>query len=148
MAYLCGDNNLEKYALKIINDMERGYIDTKNVKIVVLVDRSDNYDENNGNWTGAGYYEITHDDLDSLNSKLLRDEGEINMGEHSVLRKFVDYCFDNYTADNYLLAIWDHGGGVDGICYDDNNGADDPTSSHLSVNNLASAINYGVTCFN
>ncbi len=118
MAYLCGDNNLEKYAIETINDMEMGYVENEYISIIVMIDRSDEYDESIGNWTGARYYQIRHDESHEIKSTLLLDLGEQDMAEHSVLRKFIGYCFANYSANKYMLAFFDHGGGISGAMED------------------------------
>jgi hypothetical protein len=49
---------------------------------------------------------------------LLETWGELNMGHFSTLGKFIRYGKTQYTADRYLLALYDHGGGWIGACTD------------------------------
>ncbi|NHK31139.1 MAG: hypothetical protein FK730_07290 [Asgard group archaeon] len=44
--------------------------------------------------------------------------GSTNMGLHTTLENFIDYCKLNYPANNYALTLSDHGGGYAGYCYD------------------------------
>ncbi|HUU78867.1 MAG TPA: clostripain-related cysteine peptidase [candidate division Zixibacteria bacterium] len=46
------------------------------------------------------------------------DYGPINMGDPQTLENFIDYCKDNYPANNYALTLSDHGRGYAGFCYD------------------------------
>ena len=51
--------------------------------------------------------------------KLLRDLGEVNMGDYNTLRYFIDYCKENFPADRYMMLIYNHGMGWKGVCLDD-----------------------------
>lgn len=51
--------------------------------------------------------------------KLLDEQDIKNMGESETLEEFVTYCLENYSADRQMLILWDHGGGLDGVCYDE-----------------------------
>jgi hypothetical protein len=44
--------------------------------------------------------------------------GELNMGHPDTLSNFVTWAMDQYPAENYYLAIDDHGDGVYGISFD------------------------------
>lgn len=50
--------------------------------------------------------------------------GELNMGDPETLRAFVNWSMDLYPAENYYLAIDDHGNGVYGISWDRTNSND------------------------
>ena len=43
-----------------------------------------------------------------------------NMSKPETLTAFMDYCYDNYPADQYDIIFWDHGAGVTGFGMDDN----------------------------
>ncbi len=43
-----------------------------------------------------------------------------NMGLGSNLQKFLEWGFENYQSDKYGLIFWNHGGGMDGVCFDEN----------------------------
>jgi len=49
---------------------------------------------------------------------LLASMGELDMGDYTTLRDFIQYGKDNYPADRYLLCLYDHGGGYSGACVD------------------------------
>ncbi len=45
---------------------------------------------------------------------------DTDMADPAALSAFIDYCYDNYSADQYDLILWDHGGGPsDGFGFDD-----------------------------
>lgn len=111
LVFLNGDNNLESYAIDDLNEMERVGSDD-NVNIVVQIDRTWGYDSSNGDWTGTRRYYVTQDfNTFRINSDLIEDLGERNMGTPSELVNFVNWGIDNYPADHYFVDCWDHGDG-------------------------------------
>ena len=58
------------------------------------------------------------------NGKIVLDEGQDKikneyMGKQSVLESFLEYGFNNYPADKTALILWNHGGGMQGACFND-----------------------------
>lgn len=41
-----------------------------------------------------------------------------NMGDESILSDFLTWGVNAYPAKNYALILWDHGGAMDGVCFD------------------------------
>ena len=148
MVYLDADNNLEGAGIDDINEMEM-VGSTSDVNIVVQIDRipysvldSNNQgyadDISNGNWTDTRRYFITQDyDPNIINSQLVSNLGELNMGTSSTLINFAKWAVSNYPAKKYLLVIWNHGGGfrftglAKDIALDDTSGGDIITMSEL-----------------
>ena len=148
MVYLAADNNLESAGIDDINEMEM-VGSTTDVNIVVQVDRipysvlaSNNEgnldDTSNNNWTTTRRYYITQDfDSIQINSQLISDLGELNMGTTQTLINFANWAVTNYPAKKYLLVIWNHGGGfrstglAKDIAWDDTSGGDKITMSEL-----------------
>jgi ELWxxDGT repeat protein len=56
------------------------------------------------------------------------------MGSSGALADFVAWARNAYPAEHYALVLWDHGGGFNGVCFDDAD-ADD-----LSMADVASAL--------
>lgn len=111
IVYIDGDNDLEPDAIRDLNEMEM-VGSTASVNIVVQIDRIPGYDTSNGDWTGARRYYVTKDyDPGIINSTLLEDLGEVNMGDPQTLVNFVTWAVSNYPAQNYAVVIWNHGGG-------------------------------------
>ena len=148
MVYLDADNNLESAGIDDINEMEM-VGSTSEVNIVVQVDRipysvlaanNEGYadDISNNNWTNTRRYYITQDfDPTQINSQLISNMGELNMGHPSTLINFANWAVSNYPAKKYLLVIWNHGGGfrftglAKDIAWDDTSGGDKITMSEL-----------------
>ncbi len=133
MVYLDGDNDLEEVAIEDFNELELGLGSSTDIKVIVLIDRAVGYDTSNGDWTGARIYEIVSDDTTTIASTLLVNKGELNMASGDILEDFIDYCFTNYDANQYWLDIWNHGGGIDGICWDDSASTDKLTMDEMQV---------------
>lgn len=143
MMYIDGDNNLEEYAIDDLNEMELGKITGSSIAIIVMVDRISGYDTTNGDWTDTRIFNVTADiDQDIITSEYLQNEGEANMGDGATLEAFLDYCFTNYDASNYWLNLWDHGGGTDGLCWDDTDSSD-----FLTIDEMQLAIENSVTTY-
>jgi hypothetical protein len=149
IVYLDADNNLESAGIDDINEMEI-VGSTTDVNIVVQVDRipysvlaanNEGYLDNisNSNWTSTRRYYITQDfDSVQINSQLISDLGELNMGDPQTLVDFANWAVANYPAKKYLLVIWNHGGGfrspaytTKDIAWDDTSGGDKITMSEL-----------------
>lgn len=78
------------------------------VNIVVQIDRTNGYDESNGNWKGAKRYYVLRDELnDEIVSEDVMDLGEVNMGVENTLVNFTNWAIDSYPAKHYVLVIWD-----------------------------------------
>ncbi len=135
MVYMSGDNNLEDDMILNINQMEAvgsgGGLD-----VVIQFDRSPEYDTSNGDWTGTRRYLITNDsDPKVINSTLLQDLGEVDMGQKESLRDFIVWAIVNYPAERYMLDVAGHGGGWrDGTCNDFT------SSSYLDMGELKAAV--------
>jgi len=147
MVYLDADNNLESAGIDDLNEMEVAG-STDNVKIVVEMDRAErdwDDDTSNGNWTGAKRFYVTHDaDQAIINSPVIGDLGEVNMGDPATLQSFIEWSIANYPAQHYALVLWDHGSGwreraatttMKSIC------VDDQANDSLTMTELRSALN-------
>lgn len=112
LAFFNGDNNLEADLIDDINNMETA-VDTTFYNAIVEMDRIPGYDNSNGDWTTTRDYYITYDPSGDriIRSELLRDLGELNMGDPHVVIDFVEYCKTLFPADHYLLILCDHGNG-------------------------------------
>jgi methionine-rich copper-binding protein CopC len=123
MVYADGDNNLESAAIADVNEMEVVGSRT-GLNIVVELDRVSGYDTSNGNWTDTRRARIIQDQDTNNISSTFTSIGESNMGAGQTLTDFIQWAVSTAPADNYLLVLWDHGGGLDGICWDDSNSSD------------------------
>jgi len=130
LVYADGDNDLESAAIEDVNQMELAPASDQ-VNVLVQLDRSPSpfSDTSNGNWSGARRYKIAPDsDPSVIQSSLLADLGNTDMGDPTVLVDFVEWGIHAYPADHYALILWDHGSGwralsetppAKAICFDD-----------------------------
>lgn len=148
LIYLDGDNDLEDAAIDDINEMESVVL-PDGINVIVQIDRIDEYNTSNGDWTDTRRYEITYDtNVSTINSLLIDGTlGELNMGDPQTLADFITWGVETYPAENYMLIMWNHGGGwrkkslmempanrteltdpntgiVKAICWDETNGGD------------------------
>lgn len=133
MVFLNADNNLERFGISDLNEMERIGSD-ENLNMVVQLDRCEGYDTSNGDWTGTKRYFVTKDSTSAIASKEIMDMGEVDMGDWKEAADFFKWSAKNYPAKRYLFVYWNHGAGwlkedknieeevVKGISYDDESG--------------------------
>jgi len=140
MVYLDADNNLEGAGISDFNEMELAG-STDEVAIIVIMDRTPGYDTSNGDWTGTRIYLVKFDtDPVEINSELLVDLGEKNMGDPNTVIEFAQYVYENFPAEHYALVFWDHGNAwrrdgsgiaTKGVCWDDTDGNDYLTDQEI-----------------
>ncbi|MEA5535204.1 clostripain-related cysteine peptidase [Crocosphaera sp. XPORK-15E] len=124
MIYMAADNELEMNALRDLNELESINL-PDNVNIVVQLDRSEGYDSSNGDWTDTRRGLVQYDPNSLTNNGQIvslgegTSLGELNMGDGATLTEFIDWSKENYTAQNYALVVWDNGGGLDGVAWDE-----------------------------
>lgn len=76
---------------------------------------------------GISRYEVKNHEL-----SLLENLGQSNMGDENTFESFLNYCTENYPAEEMSVILWDHGSGsVDGVCYDENYGMDSLTLAEI-----------------
>lgn len=56
-----------------------------------------------------------------FNKKLVKDDSltYASMGLSSTLQSFIEFGLTNYPAERVGLVLWNHGGGLQGVCYDE-----------------------------
>lgn len=134
MVYMAADNNLESYALLDLNELEQ-VGNLSGLSITTLVDRSSAYNTDDGNWSDTRVGAIEFDLSSNVVSLSTENSwGELNTGNTKTLTDFILWSVENRPAENYALVIWNHGGGIDGIAWDDSSGG------YLSINDVSEAI--------
>ena len=119
IAYVDGDNNLERYLLADVKEMEQGCPDA-GVDVILLIDRSKGFTKAFGDWTGARVYRLGKSKADdALSSELLHDAGELNMGDPKVLEDFIRETIRKYPSRKVALFLSDHGSGWINMANDD-----------------------------
>ncbi len=138
LIYMCGDNNLEYFAMDDLNELEAAGGTTADVNVVVMVDQStEDYPDPAyvSAWTESRYYVIEGDSLIStFTSPLNTSLGEQNMGDGATLEAFVNWGLTNFPAINTALILWDHGAGLDGVCWDDDD------NDYLTIDEVDDAL--------
>jgi len=95
-----GDNSLDGAAVQDFNEMAN-VGSTEDVAVVVLVDRKE---------APAAIYKVEKGVTLDKASPLL-EEGEIDMGNYTTLKQFVEYGVSNFPAERIALIFWNHGDG-------------------------------------
>ena len=130
LVYMAADNDLESFALKDITEMEFAG-STQDIRTIVQIDRSDEYDTSDDDWTGARRYFITEGFDIGIESELVGDVGETNTGDPQTLVDFVTWAIDTYPSEHYALVIWNHGGSWFGAATDDSHEGDELTLGEI-----------------
>lgn len=150
LVYMAADNSLEATAISDINEMEKSSIDTDEITLLALVDRSPGFDTSNTNWdktrllkikTGkkADDESIWSDELDCETLGVNREkETELDTSSYVTLGKSIDFIFNSYPANHYGLIIWGSGEGWRGFCYDGTSG------TQMNLYQLEKGLNNGL----
>lgn len=64
-----------------------------------------------------------------------------SMGKTSTLQSFMEWGFENYSSEKYGLILWNHGGAMDGVCFDEKRSDDSLTADEVydAVSNAKSS---------
>ncbi len=130
LAYYGGDNNLHDSAMADLNEFELGGGSTDKVRVIMLLDGSDEYGDPSVNWTDARIFEvgadISGDEMriypPTIDSQPIASLGEIDSSYGNNLADFLIWGMANYPAKRYAVALNDHGSGWGGIVTDDTSG--------------------------
>ncbi len=78
----------------------------------------------------------------------LSREDDANMGEANTLTSFLNFCNENYKAENTTLVFWNHGAGsVKGVCLDENHGLDGLTPTEINQAFDKVDAHFNTVCF-
>ena len=119
MFYLGGDNNLESYLLRNIEQIKRGFQGGMNV--VICIDRSERYSLNQTalgeNFTGLRVYSLENkkyvlQTTENVFMNMHENNEKISSTNIKALGSFIDFCKKKYPAENYALFIGSHGDGA------------------------------------
>ncbi|MGB8983365.1 MAG: clostripain-related cysteine peptidase [Anaerolineales bacterium] len=142
------DKILEKDIFVDLNEAERvGSSDR--VRIVAQFDRFAGAYQGDGNWSGTRRYYVTQDsDLNSINSEVVQELGEVDMADGGSLVDFVQWSVATFPADHYVLILSDHGMGWPGGWSDPDPGGSDSSraplasrlGAHIYLNELDQAL--------
>ena len=130
MVYICG-SNLESgsgFASSDIREILRVPNQPDEVNIVLET----------GGTTRWSYPGIAANKLSRYhveNQGIVLDEqlDKQNMGKQPVLESFMNWTIENYPADKYGIIFWNHGGALDGVCFDDTGGSDSLLATEIGA---------------
>ncbi len=110
--YLNGDNDLNHEVLHTV-DMLETVGSSAEVNILALVDGRPGSEHGYGNgWEGSRLLYITRDDrIGQINSTVLQDMGEQNLGLPETLEAFIKNGLA-YSAERYIFCTFAHGRGI------------------------------------
>ena len=120
MTYVNADNNLENFGVEDV--IEMAFVgSTSQVNVLVQMDRHADFTNgpllNIPNFTTAKRFYVKQDEVEEL-----AELGEIDSADPAQLTDFIKWSVRNFPARNYLLVLWDHGGGWRGVGLDETNG--------------------------
>jgi hypothetical protein len=112
MCYMNGDNNLANEVLHAVDMMET-IGSSENVDIIALVDGMPGDNGGYGpQWEKTRLLHITRDsEIGVINSPVLEEMGEENLGDPQVLENFVKKC-QRYPSEKYFFIVFAHGRGI------------------------------------
>lgn len=113
LVHLSADNDLYRFGLEDLNEMEAG-LNSDRVNVIVLFDGAKKGD--------SAVLRIKRDPKGmntTLVSEVLDDGGElippsreINSGDPALSAKFANWAFSRFPARRTMMAFWDHGNGI------------------------------------
>jgi hypothetical protein len=130
MVYMAADNDLERWALDDLAEMERVALPT-GVNLVTLVDRSPWYVAGPDDFTDTRIGPVRPDGDPRRVGGELASIGERDTGDPATLTEFLDWAHATFPAERYGLVVWNHGGGLDGVAWDDTSRGDRLTLPEL-----------------
>ncbi len=149
LVYMAADNSLSVPGIKDIDEME-SVGSTDEVKVVVQAEFSPEEMELIGCTSGCfnrpNYntfrYEVQTGSSVSGPDGPVTDIGNRNMTDPAELADFITWATESYPAENYVLVLWNHGGGYLGLL-------EDQTSAEglMSLSELRTGLELGGTRF-
>jgi len=133
MVYLDGDNNVESYAAMDLQELQVTG-SSADVNIVVLWDPL------------SGPANLLY--VNKGSTTTLAAWGEVNMGDPATLTRFITDSKALYPATRNALVLWNHGGGITGLCWDDTSSSDKLTMPELRSGIANGGLAFDVVVFN
>ena len=110
MVYMVG-SNLESdsgLASADIEEMQQCGFDDDDLKVLICTGGTDSWWNPDIPDGECAIFELTEDGLDQVASL-----GDRDMADPQTLSGFVDFAYQSYSADDYSMVLWNHGGGSD-----------------------------------
>ncbi len=138
LAYVAGDNNLERYAVEDIQEMAK--VGTGgNLKIAVQLDRSLKYSQASldgvPNFKGTKRLRVDKDKVVEM-----QDVGNPDGTQPATVADFIKWGIATFPSDHYAVVLWDHGSGWKGCCEDESS----PGRDWTPLNDIAEGLRLGL----
>lgn len=130
MIYMCG-SDLESengLASSDIDEMLKVKNQPDDVNIIIETGGSKSWTNTSISASNLGRFHIENRELVSDGTV-----SKASMGKTSTLTAFLNWGFENYPAQKVGLIFWNHGGGIGGVCSDENYSGDTLLSSETSA---------------
>ena len=130
--YIALDNDLSIFGQKVLNELERGVVNSK-VAVVVQADFEDI----------EGMKRIT---LCQVNGEVRREEiilDSENSADEAELRKYFEWVEKEWDAENYAVIFPNHGGRLNEMCRDDQPSKNPDDNKRGSFRNILSRLDLG-----
>ena len=89
-------------------------------------------------WQSGHSYSISSSNLERwhiANKKMVKDDSltYAGMGKSSTFQSFLEWGLEEYPAEKTGVIMWNHGGGMHGVCYDEKDGDDSLLNSEVKT---------------
>ena len=112
MVYMCGT---DLQSACVMDMYEMASVDVPDdVTIAVQAGGAYQWDDSDLTGEAVNRFTISYDTFNDLQTLAWQ-----NMGDGQTLYDFIDWAAGAYPADRYILVLWDHGGGYNGVCFDE-----------------------------
>ena len=112
MMYMCGT---DLQSACVMDMYEMASVDVPDdVTIAVQAGGAYQWDDSDLTGEAVNRFTISYDTFNDLQTLEWQ-----NMGDSQTLCDFIDWAAGAYPADRYILVLWDHGGGYNGVCFDE-----------------------------
>ena len=129
MIYMCGSDleSDEGLATENITEILSVKNMPDNVNIIIETGGAKKWKSTYG--ISANYLQRWHIE----NNKLIRDAqlSKASMGNSSTFQSFMEWGLTEYDANQIGVVFWNHGGAIDGCCYDENYNYDSLTNNEV-----------------
>ena len=125
MLYICGSNLESDYSSATDDIKEILGVSNQPNDINIIIETGGTTKWNMGSSYLDGATSIPKDQLGRWHvagKKLVKDSfiSQADMSATNTYKSFLQWGLENYPADKTGVILWNHGGGVDGVCFDDN----------------------------
>ncbi|MBO7377452.1 MAG: bacterial Ig-like domain-containing protein, partial [Clostridia bacterium] len=129
MIYICGSDLESESGLASADIAEILKVkgQPQDVNVIIETGGSKSWRNRNISANSLGRYHVESGQL-VLDATLTR----ASMGRQSTFESFLDWGFANYPAQKTGVVLWNHGGGMDGVCFDELYGNDSLSNSEVN----------------